>query len=63
MIPVIMKVGTTSSGAYWIRTNKTLSKYKIGDKIKFKPQLINHAVWENGIITGWSQEMPLIERM
>ncbi len=63
MIPAIMKIGTLNSGAYYIKTNKPLLEYKVGQKIKFRPQLLHGAKWEEGIITGWSREMPLIERI
>ena len=56
-----MKVGTLSSGAYWVRGNKPLIQLK-GKRIKFKPQWIDGAKWEDGIITGFSLEMPLVER-
>jgi len=63
MEAAIMKVGTQSSYAYWLRGTKKLSEYQIGDRIIFKPQLEKGAKWEHGKITGYSHEMPLVERM
>ncbi len=63
MIPAIMKIGTLSSGAYFIQGNKSLKEYEVGDRIKFKPQLVHGAKWEDGRITGFSKEMPLVERI
>ena len=63
MIPAIMKVGTWSSGAYFLWGKRSISDYKIGNIIKFKPQMIHGARWENGRITDFSHEMPLVERI
>ena len=63
MTPAIMKIGTMGSGAYWIRGNKPLKYHRVGDQIKFKPQLLHGAKWETGRITGFSIEMLWVERI
>ena len=62
MEAAIMKIGTMPSRAYWLRGNKKLSEYTEGARITYKPQLVPGAKWDHGIITGWSREMPLVER-
>lgn len=61
MIPVIMKIGTQSSYAYWIWGNKPLRDYTVGDHIKFKPQLLHGTKWEHGIIREIKIDMPVVE--
>jgi len=66
MIAAIMKIGTMPTGAYWIKERKnrhSLHDFCSGDRIAFKPQMVRHSQWEYGIITGWSKEIPLIERI
>lgn len=61
MTPAIMKVGTMPSYHYYLRGNKPLSRYATGEKVTFREQ--DHGSrWETGRITGWSSDMPLVER-
>ncbi len=51
MVPAILKVGTWGTGGYFLRGNKPLITYQVGDKIFFKPQLVHGAEWEGGRVT------------
>lgn len=61
-----MKVGTWPSGYYLIWGNKSIDKYNVGDRIKFKStskydgDLMN---WSNGIITKFSGNVPFVNRI
>jgi hypothetical protein len=63
MRAVIMKVGTQSSYAYFVKETKNIkgTEFSVGQKIKFKPQRINGAKWEDGLIYEMSGDMPLVE--
>jgi len=61
-IKAVVKIGTLSSQGVFIRGIKPLNDYKTGDRITFMPCRNIGARWENGVITGWSGNLPLIER-
>lgn len=67
MIPAIIKPGTHSSQCVWIKGSKPVSQRRIGDRIKYKPQLdyVRYSPWIEAIITGWcgpeSDRVPMTE--
>lgn len=58
----ILKIGTMPTKHYWISTNKPISDYRPGDRIKFREQKTMGS-WERGIVREMQIDVPFIDRM